>query len=103
MSSGPVYGPLMAAIADLLSAERERVLRVLGSGTLDTRLLPFVIRLLAHTNLVEPVTTALSTQSQHAVGQLLDVLHDPSEPLVVRRRLPRIFYRASAVPAPRTA
>ena len=91
VSSAPVYGPLMAAIADLLSAERERVLRVLGSGTLDTRLLPFVIRLLAHTDLVEPVTTALSTQSQHAVGQLLDVLHDPSEPLVVRRRLPRIL------------
>jgi hypothetical protein len=101
VSSDIEHAPLMAAIADLLSAERERVLRVLGSGTLDARLLPFVIRLLAHAALIEPVTTALSAHGQHAVGQLLDVLQDPSEPLVVRRRLPRILQSVGSASAAR--
>jgi uncharacterized protein (UPF0147 family) len=57
--------------------------------------------LLAHTALIEPVTTALSAQAQHAVGQLLDVLQDPSEPLVVRRRLPRILQSIHSASAAR--
>jgi hypothetical protein len=56
---------------------------------------------LAHTALIEPVTPALIAQAQHSVGQLLDVLHDPSEPLVVRRRLPRILQSSRSASAAR--
>ncbi|HKP61053.1 MAG TPA: hypothetical protein VJV78_30190 [Polyangiales bacterium] len=83
--------PLLTAAGDLLSLDRARVLRVLERGPLDTRLVAFAIPLLAHSSLIEPVTHALRGLGERVVGQLVDAMHDPSLPLVARRRIPRIL------------
>jgi hypothetical protein len=85
------HAPLLAAAGDLLSLDRARVLRVLAHGPLDARLVAFAIPLLAHSSMIEPVTQALRGLGERVVGQLVDAMHDPTLPLVARRRIPRIL------------
>ncbi|HKU44494.1 MAG TPA: hypothetical protein VJR89_40315 [Polyangiales bacterium] len=85
------HAALLAAADDLLSLERARVLRVLERKPLDPRLVAFAIPLLAHGSLIEPVTAALRALGERVVGQLVDAMHDPTLPLVARRRIPRIL------------
>lgn len=82
---------LIQDASELLSSERARVLRVLERGPLDTRLVGVVIPLLAHSALIEPITTALRRISDQIVGQLVDALHDRRLSIVARRRIPRIL------------
>jgi hypothetical protein len=76
---------------ELLSAERPRVLRVLERGPLDPRLVGFVVPLLAHGAMIEPITTALRRIADQIVGQLVDALQDQRLSIVARRRIPRIL------------
>jgi hypothetical protein len=85
------HATLLNDASELLSGERQRVLRVLDRGPLDTRLVGFVIPLLAHGAMIEPITTALRRIADQIVGQLVDALHDQRLSIVARRRIPRIL------------
>lgn len=99
-AQNPDHIELLAAASDLLSAQRDRVVRRLELAPLDSRLCGLAIPLLQHAALVEPVTAALKAAAPTIVGQLVDALHDPHAPLSVRRRIPRIL---KAVPQQRAA
>ncbi|MET0390539.1 MAG: MFS transporter [Polyangiales bacterium] len=86
---------LVMAAEDLLSGDHTRVKQQLTRGPLDPRLVPFAIGLLEQAPLVDAVSRALGPLRDRCVGQLLDALRDPAQPLAVRRRLPRILRHAS--------
>lgn len=90
----PEHAQLSAAMADLLSADRARVTALLRRGPLDVHLVSLAIPLLEHSELVEPVTAALSSLAPRVTGQLIDALSDPERSARVRRRLPRILQQA---------
>ena len=87
--------PLLSAARELLRAEPARV-RSLLQSPLDPRLAPLAIGLLRHDALVEPVLFALSGIVDRITGLVIDALLDPEQPIVVRRRLPRVLRNASA-------
>jgi len=93
--------PLLEATADLYSRDPERIGRVLRRGeTLDPRLVPHVIPLLARDDLFPHVVAALRGAAPRSTGQLLDALLDPALDAVVRRRIPRVL---RATPTQRAA
>jgi len=95
----PARAALLDGVDDLLSAEFGRVQRVLEQGPLDARLVPIAISLLQHARLVEPVTSALKAIAHTVPGQLVDALLDPTQPVLVRRRIPRVLKSALHVRA----
>jgi hypothetical protein len=87
------------AVGELGSRDRDLIRRALSSGgTLDRRLVSFVIPLLADDDLFVDVLRALRNAAPGCTGQLVDALLDPSQDLVVRRRIPRVL---AAVPTQR--
>ncbi len=93
--------PLVGLTSDLLSGDPERIRRVLRHGeTLDPRLVPHVIPLLARDDLFPHVVAALRGAAPRSTGQLLDALLDPTLDAVVRRRIPRVL---RATPTQRAA
>ena len=93
--------PLAAAIADLRSGQRSRILRALPQGRdPDIALVPFLIPLLAKDAVLGEVVKMLRRAAPRVTGQLLDALLDPGQAPLVRRRVPRVLV---AAPTPRTA
>ena len=85
--------------ADLRSREPGRLRAVLTRDRpLPTELVPLVVPLLAHDEVFTDVVTALRRVGGRCTGQLVDVLLDPEQDPVVRRRVPRVL---KAVPTQR--
>jgi hypothetical protein len=84
--------PILEAIADLRSGEKDRVRRALRfSPEPPAALVPHLIPLLARDDLFLEVLRALRRVAPVVTGQLLDALLDPREDPAVRRRLPRVL------------
>jgi ATP:ADP antiporter, AAA family len=83
---------------ELTSTHPERVARILSRPSLDRRLVPHVIGLLADDRLARQARSALKHLGERAVGQLGDVLLDPTQPFRVRRRIPALL---AELPSPR--
>jgi hypothetical protein len=85
------HDPVLDAIADLRSADLARIRRVLSARSLDPELVPHVIPLLANDELAREVVSTLRSVARRVSGQLIDTLLDRSQPVVVRRRIPRVL------------
>ena len=87
-----IADPDLERIMTLRSGDREAVRRVLRSGNgPSAALVPHVIPLLAWDDVSQDCIRALRSVAEEHVGELLDVLVDPNQPFVVRRRLARVF------------
>ena len=82
---------LKAAVADLSSHERGRVRRALSGSFMDTRLVPFLVPLLADDELAEDIRMELRWKAPNAIGALTDALLDPDLNLRARQRIPSIL------------
>jgi hypothetical protein len=84
--------PTLQRILVLESEDRDAIAQLLRSEKgLSASLIPHVIPLLARDDLARDCIRALRRVAEEHVGQLLDVLLNPAEPFVVRRRLGRVF------------
>ena len=83
----------------LRSGDPERIRRALAVGEpLVPELVPLVVGLLGETTHAGEAVRALRRIAPRVVGQIVDALLDPEQPVEVRRRLPRVL---SACPDPR--
>ncbi len=87
----PARDLLVDAIAEVRSADLARIRRVLSAASLDPALVPHVIPLLANDDLAREVVQTLRSVARRVSGQLVDALLDGSQPVVVRRRVPRVL------------
>ena len=92
--------PLLRSIADLRSAQPDRVRQALRRSPSEPSLVPHLVPLLGRNELFLDVLRALRTLAPGAVGQLVDALVDPGSSPVVRRRIPRVL---KACPTQRAA
>lgn len=83
--------PMVETIADLLSGDRLRVQKALCTTEDDPRLTPFVIPLLAWTEVRGEALAWLRRLAPRIAGQLADALADPAMHDDTRRRLPRVL------------
>ena len=78
-------------IAGLTSNDPDDVRHALDSSSMDIRLAPWMIPLLADDDLVDEVRTELRWLVPRITGQLTDALLDPDVPLLARQRLPGVL------------
>jgi hypothetical protein len=84
--------PLLDLAADLRSRDPQRIRKVLDAAPeLDARLIPDVIPLLSRDDLFGAAMKSLRKAAPRCTGQLIDVLLDPGQDVVVRRRIPRVL------------
>jgi hypothetical protein len=83
--------PVVDAIADLRSSDLVRIRAALSEPPRDPLLIGALIPLLARSEVVRQVVTALTAFGTRGAGQLVDALLDPTTPDVVRRRLPVVL------------
>jgi AAA family ATP:ADP antiporter len=85
--------------ADLRSCDPDRIRGVLaGDRVLTPELVLLVVPLLARDELFAEAVAALRRAASRCTGQLLDVLLDPDQDPLIRRRVPRVL---KAVPTQR--
>jgi ATP:ADP antiporter, AAA family len=84
-------GPILEAVADLLSGDRLRIQRVLCAGADDPRLTSFVIPLLGRSETRAEALAWLHRLGPRICGQLVDALVDGTLHDDVRRRIPRVL------------
>lgn len=90
--------PVLESIADLRSEDEDRIRRALASREMSDELVPHVIRLLRHENLVQDALRALRPAATRSAGCLVDVLLDSLQSSRVRRRIPIVLgYSSSAL------
>jgi hypothetical protein len=83
------------AAADLRSGDPARIRGVLaGEAALEPALVSLAVPLLARDDLFADAVSALRRVATRCTGQLLDVLLDPEQDPVVRRRVPRVLKAA---------
>ena len=90
----PPVGPgeqLAASVEALTSGEPRRVRAVLEGPFMDTRLVPFIVPMLAVDEVSELARTELRFVVPQCVGMLTDALLDPDVPLLARQRLPSVL------------
>jgi hypothetical protein len=92
--------PLLDAAAALRSRDRDRIERVLRNPAMAVELVPLVVPLLGRDDLFSEAVASLRRVGPRCTGQLVDVLLDPQQDPVVRRRVPRVL---KAVPTQRAA
>lgn len=78
-------------LADLTSAQPERVRVALHSASLDVTMVPHLIPLLGQQEVAEEVRTELRWVAPRVLGQLTDALLDPDVPLIARCRIPSVI------------
>ena len=84
--------PWLDAAADLRSGDPGRIRGVLtAEAALEPALVSLAVPLLARDELFAEVVAALRRVATRCTGQLLDVLLDPEQDPVVRRRVPRVL------------
>ena len=81
----------LLVFADLTSDESARVRRGLRSELVDVTMAPLLIPLLEHPQLAEDARMELRWMVPRIVGQLVDALLDPDQPLLVRQRIPGVL------------
>jgi hypothetical protein len=91
LPAGSESDPLLDAAASLRSRDDARVRTVLQDAALSPELVRFVVPLLAYDGLFTEAVTALRRLAARCTGELVDVLLDPEEDPVVRRRVPRVL------------
>jgi hypothetical protein len=96
LSPALAKSPLLHACAVLEQGDKAAIRRLLAAGTLDQRLVPLVLPLLADDDLYEPVTDALRPLAAKNLGQLIDCLLDPDAADNLCRRLPRLMAAADS-------
>jgi hypothetical protein len=87
----PADEPLWEAATALRSGDRDRIGRVLRDPAMALELVPLVVPLLARDDLFTEAVAALRRVGARCTGQLVDVLLDPQQDPVVRRRVPRVL------------
>ena len=92
--------PLLDSAAALRSRDRDRIVRVLRDPAMALELVPLVVPLLSRDDLFSEAVASLRRVGPRCTGQLVDVLLDPQQDPVVRRRVPRVL---KAVPTQRAA
>jgi hypothetical protein len=78
----------------LLSGAKPRILALLRSDELSPHVGPVLIELLAQDQYARPTQDALQRLAPRMTGQIVDSLLDPSNPQVIRRRIPRVLLEA---------
>jgi hypothetical protein len=73
----------------LSSGKTKRMLDLLSSEKLSPRVGPVLIELLAEDQYARPAQDALGRLAPRMTGQIVDALLDPTNPQVIRRRIPR--------------
>jgi ATP/ADP translocase len=91
--AGAVMDVVAQAVTDLRSGDPEAIRRGLraASDTMEPALVGHLIPLLAENAVFLDVLRVLRRALPRATGQLLDVLLDPGQDVVVRRRIPRVL------------
>jgi AAA family ATP:ADP antiporter len=87
-ADAPAHG-VAARVAALGSSDPRQVRDALDAGRGDVRLLAHVIPLLERFDIQREVLGWVRDVAPRTIGQLTDVLLDPAEPALVRRRVPR--------------
>lgn len=88
----PAPAPALAArIAELESGDVGRVIAALGGSPPEPEIVSLVISLLEHDATADAAGQALRKVVPKTIGQLVDALLDPSRPLRLRRRIPRVL------------
>ncbi len=83
-------------LADLRSRDPARIRKVLAANPLPLELTGAVLPLLAWEEVCQDVIRALRPHADSIAGQLTDALVDPNRDFAIRRRVPRILYRAKS-------
>lgn len=78
-------------LADLASAQADRVRHALRSASLDITMVPHLIPLLGQQEVADEVRTELRWLAPRILGQLTDALVDPDVPLSARARIPSVL------------
>ena len=78
-------------LQDLISGEASRVQRSLANASLDVRLVPYMVPLLANDEIAEDIRMELRWKAPQTIGTLTDALLDPDIPLVARQRIPSVL------------
>lgn len=94
----PELAPFVTRVALLRSGDPARIRQGLHSDLVGPDVLPHLVPLLERDELSAEVAAVLQASLPDAVGQLTDAMLDPVQPVVVRRRIPRIL---AAVPSAR--
>jgi hypothetical protein len=89
---------LLETAAALRSQDRDRIKSVLRDPAMALELVPLVVPLLGRDDLFSEAVASLRRVGPRCTGQLVDVLLDPQQDPVVRRRVPRVL---KAVPTQR--
>jgi hypothetical protein len=90
----PVPRGLAEEVENLRSGDPARLREMLTRDRpLPPELVPLAIRLLGRDDLFTEAVTSLRRVAARCTGQLVDVLLDPGEDPVVRRRVPRVLKR----------
>lgn len=79
------------ATAALMSGSTARIRHCLSGSTLDVRLVPYLIPLLANDEVAEDIRMELRWKAPQTIGTLTDALLDPDVPLLARQRIPSIL------------
>ena len=79
------------ATAALMSGNSARIRHCLSAPTLDIRLVPYLIPILANDDLAEDIRMELRWKAPQTIGTLTDALLDPDMPLLARQRIPSIL------------
>lgn len=87
----PADDPIHEAVRRLRQGTAAEIREVLDVEPLDSRLVPFVIALLARRDVYHAAVKALRPHADDAVEPLVDALTDPDQPFAIRRRLPRVL------------
>jgi len=87
----PPGQPLLDAAIALRSSDRDRIARVLRDPDIAVELVPLVVPLLGRDDLFAEAVASLRSIGSRCTGQLVDVLLDPRQDPVVRRRVPRVL------------
>jgi len=75
----------------LVSGKTKRILDLLSSETLSPRVGQVLIEFLAEEPYARPAQNALGRLAPRMTGQIVDALLDPTNPQVIRRRIPRVL------------
>jgi hypothetical protein len=81
----------LVVLADLASAQTERVRHALRSASLDITMVPHLIPMLGQQDVADEVRTELRWLAPRILGQLTDALVDPDVPLSARARIPSVL------------
>jgi AAA family ATP:ADP antiporter len=82
---------ISAATEALMSGSTAQIQRCLAGATLDVRLVPYLIPLLANDDVAEDIRMELRWKAPQTIGTLTDALLDPDMPLLARQRIPSIL------------